>query len=98
VPLGRAAPVINDIGGILLTRIPVQDTVLKFLIQLDSIFQKNPYAYSAPEEWNQFWSVFYLLFSPQSRELKRLSAGRRPLYSRRKTYRRKPRSKKTRKQ
>ena len=31
-------------------------------------------------------------------ELKRLSGGRRPLYPRRKTYRRKPRSKKTRKQ
>jgi len=106
VPYGRAAPVINDINGILLTRIPVQDAVLGFLIQLDGDFQKNPYKYSAPEEWRTFWSVFYMFLSPQSsprssrqsRELKRLSGGRRPLYPRRKTYRRKPRSKKTRKQ
>ena len=99
VPHGRAAPVINDIGGILLTRIPVQDAVLGFLIQLDRNFQTKPYAYSAPEEWKSFWNVFYMFLSPQSRELKRLSGGRRPLYApRRKTYRRKPRSKKTRKQ
>jgi hypothetical protein len=98
VPYGRAAPVINDIGGILLTRIPVQDAVLGFLIQLDRNFQTKPYAYSAPEEWKSFWNVFYMFLSPQSRELKGLSGGRRPLYPRRKTYRRKPRSKKTRKQ
>jgi hypothetical protein len=102
VPYGRAAPVINDIGGILLTRIPVQDAVLGFLKKLDGDFQKDRYKYSAPEDWRTFWSGFYMFLSPQSsrqsKELKRLSGGRRPLYPRRKTYRRKPRSKKTRKQ
>ena len=95
----RTDTVINDIGGILLTRIPVQNTVLEFLMKLHTEFDTKPYAYSAPGEWNSFWTVFYPYFSPQqSNELNRLrKGGRRPLYSRRKTYRR-ARSKKTRKQ
>lgn len=100
VPLGRAAPVINDIGGILLTRIPVQNTVLEFLMKLHTVFDTNPYAYSAPNQWKSFWTKFYAYFGlKQSNELKNLSrGGRRPLYRRRKTYRRKRRSNKTRKQ
>lgn len=102
----RTDTVINDIGGILLTRIPVQNTVLEFLMKLHTQFDTRPYAYSAPEEWKSFWTVFYPYFSPeqstttkQSREVKNLSrGGRRPLYPpRHKTYRRR-RSKKTRKQ
>ena len=100
VPLGRAAPVINDIGGILLKRIPVQNTVLEFLMKLHTVFDTKPYAYSAPKQWKSFWTKFYAYFGlQQSNELKNLTiGGRRPLYRRRKTYRRKHRSKKTRKQ
>ena len=96
----RTDTVINDIGGILLTRIPVQNTVLEFLMKLHTVFDTDHYAYSTPGEWDKFWTVFYPYFSPQqSREVKNLSrGGRRPLYSRRKTYRRKRRSNKTRKQ
>lgn len=99
VPLGRAAPVINDIGGILLTRIPVQNTVLEFLMKLHTVFDTKPYAYSAPKQWKSFWTKFYAYFGlQQSNELKNLTiGGRRPLYRRRKTYRRKRRSNKTRK-
>ena len=100
VPLGRAAPVINDIGGILLKRIPVQNTVLEFLMKLHTVFDTKPYAYSAPKQWKSFWTKFYAYFGlQQSNELKNLTiGGRRPLYRRRKTYRRKRRSNKTRKQ
>ena len=95
----RTDTVINDIGGILLTRIPVQNTVLEFLIKLHTEFEKTPYAYSAPNQWKSFWTKFYTYFGlKQSNELKNLSrGGRRPLYRRRKTYRRKRRSNKTRK-
>lgn len=96
----RTDTVINDIGGILFTRIPVQNTVLEFLMKLHTEFEKTRYAYSAPGEWDNFWTVFYPYLSPQqSREVKNLTGGgRRPLYRRRKTYRRKRRSNKTRKQ
>ena len=94
VPLGRAAPVINDIGGILLKRIPVQKTVLEFLMKLHTVFDTDPYAYSAPDQWRYFWTQFYSYFGiplaqvapPRARrsEAERLqlwSTGRRPLYT-----------------
>lgn len=94
-PPGRTDTVVNDIGGILLTQIPVEPVVLNFLMALDTAFQTNPFAYSAPAEWRSFWTQFYGYFNVpkpknQSRELANLLRGggyenslgaRRPLYS-----------------